>query len=85
MNLCPLLYILQHCIGSTVDVERVFSRGWIVLSHLRNRLKVQTVGEWLKAGLIRDKDIQAWLKGLTDVELGDERDVAEGWDTIRAT
>lgn len=54
-------------------------------------MKVQTVrsvlciGEWLEAGLIRDKEMQAWLKGLTDVEMEDEEDVAEGWDTIHVT
>ena len=32
-----------------------------------------------------DKDMQSWLKGLTDVEMEDEEDVAEGWDAIRTT
>ena len=26
-----------------------------------------------------------WLKGLMDVEMEDEEDVAEGWDAIRTT
>ena len=43
------------------------------------------IGEWLEAGLIRDKEMLAWLKGLTDVEMEDEEDVAEGWDTIHVT
>jgi hypothetical protein len=43
------------------------------------------IREWLRAGLIWDKDMQAWLKGLTDVEMEDEKDVVEGWDTIHTS
>jgi hypothetical protein len=85
LNLNSLLIL---GVGSTVDVERVFSCGCIILSYLRNRLKVQTVrsilcvGEWSRAGLLKDKDMQGWLKGLKDTDEEDERDVAGGWDAI---
>ncbi|EKM73774.1 hypothetical protein AGABI1DRAFT_18172, partial [Agaricus bisporus var. burnettii JB137-S8] len=52
-------------LASSVDVERIFSKARIVLSDLRNRLAVQTVrslicvGEWIKAGLITEKDLHA--------------------------
>jgi hypothetical protein len=40
------------------------------------------IQEWLSAGLLRDKEMESWLKGLRDIEKEDEDDVAEGWDHI---
>ncbi|KAF7776844.1 hypothetical protein Agabi119p4_5237 [Agaricus bisporus var. burnettii] len=74
--------------ASSVDVERIFSKARIVLSDLRNRLAVQTVrslicvGEWIKAGLITEKDLHAWLKGFKDIEQDDKDSVKSGWDKI---
>lgn len=71
-----------------MHVERVFSIARMVLSYQRNRLKVQTVralmcvGEWIREGLLKDKDLLACLRELEDVDEENEEDVEEGWDRI---
>ncbi|KIL54124.1 hypothetical protein M378DRAFT_60186, partial [Amanita muscaria Koide BX008] len=59
-----------HSIPATsVDVERIFSGGRMLLSYLRNRLQVEStrallcVGEWCKKRIMTDKDLLAALKG----------------------
>jgi hypothetical protein len=75
---CPL--------ATTVDVERVFSRGRLVLSHVRNRLTVQStraslcVGLWSSIGLVKDGDIKMFV-GTQDI-VGEEDDLPEDWDAI---
>lgn len=71
-------------IASTVDVERTFSQGRIVLSHIRNCLSSQStralmcVGAWSRLGLVKNKDI---LDVLGD-EVKEEKELPEGWDAI---
>ena len=74
--------------ATSVDVERVFSRGRLLLSHTRSRLSAQTtrcllcLGSWSPIGLIKDTDIRA---SATLPELdGEEPDVEMpvGWDNI---
>ena len=73
-------------IASTVDVERTFSEGRIVLSHIRNRLSSQStralmcVGAWSRLGLVKNKDI---LDVLGD-EVKEEKELPEGWDAINS-
>ena len=61
---CPL--------ATTIDVERVFSRGHLVLPHIHNRLGVQSthallcVGQWSSLGLVKDGDIKMSL-GIDDI------------------
>jgi hypothetical protein len=68
------------------DVERVFSQGRIILSHLRNRLSVQStralmcLGEWSLLGFVKDQDIFA-ITVHAELE-GEEEELAEGWDSI---
>ena len=72
--------------ASTVDVERVFSQGRLVLSHIRNRLSVQStracmcVSAWSLLGLIKDSDIRAVLG--EEVTKGVEDDLAGEWSVI---
>lgn len=75
-------------LATSVDVERVFSRGRLLLTHTRSRLSAQTtccllcLGSWSTLGLIKDTDIKA---SATLPELdGDEIDVEmpAGWDNI---
>ena len=72
-------------IATTVDVERVFSRGRLVLPYVRSRLAVQStraslcVGLWSSQGLVKDGDIRASL-GPDNVEGEDELPV--DWDAI---
>jgi len=45
------------------------------------------VGEWLKGGLIKDKEMVRWLKNLKDMvePAGEDEDditVTDGWDAI---
>lgn len=50
-------------LASTVAVERSFSRGRILLNHLRNRLRGATVralmcfGDWCRQGLVDDGEL----------------------------
>jgi len=79
--------VLKHLtIATSVDVEHVFSRGCLVLPHVRSRLAVQStraslcVGLWSSQGLVKDSDIKAAL-GPDEVN-GEEAELALNWDTI---
>ena len=85
LNTCnfssPLIFL-----ATSVDVERTFSQGRILLSHVRNRLSVQStrallcLGTWSEMGYVKDKDVRATtiLPEVSD----DESDLAEDWDAI---
>ncbi|KAJ8579392.1 hypothetical protein M405DRAFT_754557, partial [Rhizopogon salebrosus TDB-379] len=66
--------------------ERIFSRGRLILSHVRSRLSVQTtrallcLGSWSLLGLVKDKDVTA-VTCRPDLE-GEEGELEEGWDDI---
>ena len=68
----------------SVDVERVFSKGRILLSHVQYHLASQTIcalmclGRWSLMGYIRSSDLIAVTKlaETKDVEMED------GWDKI---
>lgn len=70
-----------------MDVERVFSQGRILLTHLRSRLPVQStrallcVGAWSRLGHVRDQDVRV-ATTLPEVE-GDEEVLQEDWDSIQ--
>ena len=72
--------------ATSTDVERVFSQGRLLLSHVRNRLSSQSIralmclGNWSLLGLVKDKDITA-VTALAEIE-GDEEELEEGWDSI---
>jgi len=72
--------------ASTVDVEHVFSQDCLVLSHICNRLSVQSthacmcVGTWSLLSLIKDSDIRALLG--EEVTGGVEDDLAGEWSVI---
>jgi len=58
--------ILLTLISATsVDVERAFSQGRLLLSHVRSRLSVQStrasmcLGAWSLRGFVKDSDIKA--------------------------
>ena len=63
-----MLVILISLAATSVDVERLFSRGRLVLSHTRSRLSVAStrallcLGFWSLVGLVRDEDVQAVAK-----------------------
>lgn len=71
--------------ASSVAVERMFSQGRLLLSHLRNRLEGQTtrallcLGEWSQLKLIDPKDLKRTGQ-LPDVEDNEEEELPEGWE-----
>jgi hypothetical protein len=75
-------------LATSVDVERIFSQGRIVLSHLRSRLSVQStwalmcLGVWSCLGYVKDSDIKGVVI-LPEVPANTkESNLAVGWDAI---
>ncbi|PIL36561.1 hypothetical protein GSI_00250 [Ganoderma sinense ZZ0214-1] len=74
--------------ATSIEVERIFSRGRLLLTHVRNRLSAQTchallcLGNWSLLGLIKAEDEKAVAR-LDELE-GDESDyeMEDGWDAI---
>lgn len=72
--------------ATSVDVERVFSKGRLILSHVRNRLSVQStralmcLGDWSKKGLVHDKDVLQ-AASLPDV-VEEEEELEDNWDSL---
>lgn len=74
--------------ATAVDVEQVFSKGRLCLSHIRNRLSAQTtrallcVGEWSRLELVHMDNVKKAAE-LPDLEEDEDEDVIqEGWDRI---
>jgi hypothetical protein len=72
----------------SVSVERIFSRGRILLQHLQNRLSTQSVcallcvGDWLKEGILTKEDIQKILDQTPEVVSDEECELPEDWAKI---
>jgi hypothetical protein len=77
---------LTPSIATSVNVEHVFSKGRLVLSHVWNVLSVQStcilmcLRAWSKLGLVKDRDVMEAAK-LPDVN-GSEAILDSGWDDI---
>jgi hypothetical protein len=73
--------------ATSVDVERIFSRGRLVLSHVRSQLSSQStqallcLGSWSLLGLVKDTDVLA-VTVLREVEGDEEPELEDGWDRI---
>jgi len=73
--------------ATSVDVEHLFSHGRLVLSHVCNRLSVQStctllcLGSWSLLGLVEDTDVLV-VTTLDDIEENDKCELEEGWDHI---
>jgi hypothetical protein len=82
---CKLHTIL---LATSVGVERIFSKGRLLLSHIRNRLSVQStralmcLGVWSLQGYVRDNDINV-VTALEEL-VGEERmdELSADWDVI---
>src|SRR5712672_2897994 len=70
--------------ATSVDVEHIFSKGRLLLSHVRNGLSAQStqvlmcLGAWSRAGLVKDSNVMEAVR-LPDVsgseaELNSEQD-----------
>ena len=72
--------------ATSVDVEHVFSKGRVLLSHVRSRLSVQStralmcVGAWSLLGFVKDVDVRA-ATALPEIE-GEEGELDVNWDAI---
>ena len=88
----PFFSRFQQClfvfpIATSVNVERVFSCGRLVLSHVRSQLSAQStqalicLGSWSSMGLVKDSDVLT-VGTLADVEEDEELDLGEGWNHI---
>lgn len=75
--------------GTSVDVERIFSRGRLLLPHVRNGLSSQSIcallclGEWSLLELIDDADIEGDIKELAELDGDDEVMLEDRWDKIK--
>ncbi|KAL1937246.1 hypothetical protein VTO73DRAFT_13915 [Trametes versicolor] len=73
--------------GTSVDIERAFSRGRIILPHLRNGLSANSIrailclGEWSLLNLVKDEDISAEVK-VPGLEGEEDVELENGWDSI---
>ena len=73
-------------LATSVNVECVFSKGHILLSHLHSCLSVQLthalmcLGVWRKMGYVKDMDMKS-ATILPEVD-GEEEELAKNWDNI---
>ena len=81
--------MLTSSVATSIDVECVFSKGQILLSHLRNHLLVQStwalmcLGAWSLMGYVWDSDVKA-VTMLPDLkEHEEEEPLEENWDVIQ--
>jgi len=71
---------------TSVDIERVFSKGRLVLSHIRNRMSVQStravmcLGAWSRMGLVKDQDVMDIVR-LPEVKESEDY-LEDDWDAI---
>jgi hypothetical protein len=79
-------HILIGVQATSVHVERVFSQGRILLSHIRSRLSVQStralmcLGVWSLMGYVKDTDMKP--TAILPEVIGDEEELKDGWDDI---
>jgi hypothetical protein len=78
---------LIFCLATSVDVEHIFSHGWLILSHVHDRLSAQTMcallclGSWSLIGMVKDEDMLK-VAILEDEEGEEEVELDDGWDVI---
>jgi hypothetical protein len=81
------LHINNFLLATSVDVERLFSRGQLILSHTRSHLSIAStrallcLGSWSLMGLVKDEDVEAVARLDeidTWVELNKLAEVAKG-------
>ena len=74
--------------ATSVDVEHIFSQGWLLLSHVRNHLSAQTthailcLRSWSLLGLVKDEDVMK-VAVMKDVEGDVKEEFEDGWDSIK--
>jgi hypothetical protein len=72
--------------ATSVDVERIFSRGQLILSHIRSQVLVQStralicVGSWSRLGLVKNEDVLSAAM-LADIKEDSEL-LTPDWDAL---
>lgn len=81
--------VLIILLATSVDVERVFSQGRLLLSHICSRLSVQStralmcLGVWSRLGFVTDSDVKAAIIVLLELHEDDEEGELDiKWDKI---
>ncbi len=80
--------ILTLMLATSVNVERLFSRGRLVLSHVRSRLSVQTtrailcLNSWSRNKLVNTEDVLLISKEEDLLDGEAEPKLERGWDKI---
>ena len=79
---------MLRSLATSVDVERVFSQGRLLLSHIQSRLSVQStralmcLGVWSLLGYVKDSDVKAVVV-LPELQADEEEEKLElGWDKV---
>ncbi|KAF8805656.1 hypothetical protein BYT27DRAFT_7104087 [Phlegmacium glaucopus] len=78
----------KDIVATSVDVERTFSQGRLLLSHVHSRLSVQSMcallclGVWSLMGYVKDDDVKL-AAVLPEVD-GEEEEPADNWDSVAA-
>ena len=73
--------------ATSIDVEHLFSRSHLLLSHVHSQLSAQStqvllcLGSWSWLGLVKDTNVLAVMV-LDDVERDEEPELDDGWDWI---
>jgi hypothetical protein len=86
MSGCINYYLLSDFQATLIDVERVFSQGCLLLSHIQSRLSVHSMcallclGKWSTLDLVKDSNLRACITGNDADEAEDN--IAEGWDRV---
>jgi hypothetical protein len=81
-----IIYLNKNPSASSVAVERIFSKGRLLISHIRNRLSAQStrallcLGYWSKLDYIKLDDLKA-AASLPDAK-NDEDWSDEDWSII---
>ena len=75
------------CLATSVDVERTFSQGRLLLSHVQSCLSVQSthallcLGVWsLPMDYVKDDDVKS-AAVLPELD-GEEEELADDWDSL---
>ena len=74
---------LGQYLATSVDIEQVFSKGHLILSHIWNHLSVEStralmcLGYWSRLGYVEDSDIHvaAILLDVMEKDVDDEEDM----------
>ncbi len=80
--------LILCCTATSVDVERTFSRGRRLLTHVRSRLSAQStravlcLGDWGKGDRGEAKVMRAVAKLDEVVGDGDDYMMDDGWDRL---